>query len=79
MVRVMLGMLHRVVLGRMVMMFFSLQFMTVGLLGVMRFGLMVVFLMRPMGFPMMVGGGIQMMGGLFVMIMLRHLSPPGRF
>jgi hypothetical protein len=79
MIRVMLGMRHGVMLGRMMMMLFGMQFMAMSLLGMVGFGLMVILVMRLVGFTVMVGGGFQMMGGFFVMVMLGHLSPPGGF
>jgi hypothetical protein len=76
MVRMMVRMRHRVMLGRMVMMLFGMQFVAMSLLSVMRFGLMVILMMRLVGLTVMVSGGVQMMSGFFVMVMLGHLSPP---
>lgn len=77
MVRMMLGMRHRMMLGRMAVKLFGMQFVAMRLLSVMRFGLMVIFVMRLVGLTVMMSGGFQMMGGFFVMIMLGHFGPPG--
>ncbi len=79
MVRMMLGMPQGMAFRRKMMMLFGMQFVTVSLLGVVRFGLMVVFVMGLVGLTVMMRGGFQMMGGFFVMVVLRHFSPPGRF
>ncbi len=75
----MLGMRRRVMLDGVMMMLFGMQFMAVRLLGMVRLGLMIVFVMGLVGLTGMVSGSFQMMGGFFVMVMLGHLGSPGRF
>jgi len=75
-IRMLLGMGHRVMLGRMVMMIFGMQRMAMRQLGMVRFGVVIFFVVRLVGLAVVVSGGLQMMGSFFMMIMLRHLGAP---
>ena len=76
----MLGMMFRVVLRMMLrgmlMVIDGMQLVAMGHLRMMGSGLMIVFVMRLMGLAMMMGGGFEMQGGLFVVVMLRHRHFP---
>jgi len=76
----MLGMMFRVMLrmmlGGMFMVFEGVQLVAMGHLRMMGRGFMIVFVMRLMGIAMMLGGGFEMQGGLFVVVMLRHRHFP---
>jgi len=76
----MLGMMFRVVLRMMLrgmlMVIDGMQLVAMGHLRMMGSGLMIVFVMRLMGLAMMMGGGFEMQGGLFVVIMLGHRHFP---
>jgi hypothetical protein len=74
MFRVMHRMLLGVMLGRMVFMVLGMQLVAIGQLRMVSRQLIVTCLMRGMRLAVMMGGGFEVMGGLFVMIMLGHFE-----
>jgi hypothetical protein len=74
----MFGMQLGVMLAGLVMMALGVQLMAMGDLRVMGGGGVIALLQGGMGGTMMMRRGFQMMGGLLVMIVIRHVKYPPR-
>jgi hypothetical protein len=66
----------RMVLGGMLLMLIGMQLMAVGQLGMVGGLLIVAVVMGAMRLAVMLGGGFEMLGGLFVVIVLGHGKLP---